>query len=209
MVGPDESCGNNEVLYVWNQEGVPGATGPQGPAGPPGGSGFPSPMELTVDFVDDVIGPAGPQGLQGEPGGPGPKGDTGDQGIQGFQGDQGIQGFQGDQGVQGPSGESWFEAQMVIRTTGSLSVPSGNSAAIVFSCPNGEFLLNGGYRHSTSPGGDVISHASYRHPPGDRWYLALRNDAGGVAHIEGYATCLLPSGAPPVPGWNSGTLIIW
>ena len=84
IIGPTESCKQNETPLAWNIVGPSGPPGPQGPAGIPGPQGGP--------------GPQGPIGLTG------PIGPTGPQGQQGVPGPQGTQGVQGPQGLQGPAG---------------------------------------------------------------------------------------------------------
>lgn len=145
IVGPGDTCKNNETLLSWNQQGIQGPQGPtgpqgpQGPAGPQGEQGATGPAGATGPQGEQgEQGPAGPQGEQGEqgPAGPqgatgatgpqgpqgeqGPVGATGPQGPAGPQGPQGNQGPTGPQGPQGPAGASATGLWAVIRADGSV-----------------------------------------------------------------------------------------
>lgn len=128
IVGPNETCRNNEQLITWNiqgpqgpaglqgPQGLPGADGAQGPAGPqglPGTDGAPGaqgpagpPGPAGPEGAQGPSGAQGPQGLPGETGPIGPAGATGPAGPAGPQGVAGPQGSAGPQGVPGPEGQA-------------------------------------------------------------------------------------------------------
>lgn len=79
IIGPNDTCANNETPLDWRIQGEPGSIGPQGPQGPVGSQG---PQGLQGETgPQGPQGPAGPQGLQGETGPQGPKGDKGNNGL--------------------------------------------------------------------------------------------------------------------------------
>jgi len=117
IVAPNAACQSNEILLVWNTQGLPGVAGPAGPIGPTGATGPQGPA-----------GPAGPQGTAGPPGAPGPIGPAGPQGPAGASGAPGPAGAPGPQGSPGPQGPAG----------GALAVSS-------FLCPDTQQVPGGGF----------------------------------------------------------------
>src|SRR5687767_15140895 len=72
IVGPNDTCKNNETAVDWDADGGTGATGPAGPTGATGPQGPAGPAGAT-----GPQGPAGPTGATGPAGANGATGATG------------------------------------------------------------------------------------------------------------------------------------
>lgn len=67
IVGPNESCTNNETPLDWNIQGIQGPPGPQGPQGEPGPQGPQGPAgvvtPITRGITANIMGPPSPDRL--------------------------------------------------------------------------------------------------------------------------------------------------
>lgn len=142
----------------------------QGPIGPAG---------------ESVVGPRGPRGEAGESitGPAGPAGKPGES-ITGPAGPQGIPGesITGPRGERGPAGELKNVTQH--EQSGDLGY-GGGSVSVTAECPEGDFVVGGGF---TSENPFVFAHTS--HAVADGWEVAATNTNGsevGVVHV--YALC--------------------
>ena len=222
VIGPNDTCQNNEHHLVWNNIGPAGPAGPQGPQGERGATGAQGPQGET-----GATGPAGPQGEQGETGatgatgatgpqgpqgeaGPagadgatGPQGPQGDVGPQGATGATGAQGPMGAPGAQGPSGPTGPQgpsgvanAEYIVGPPAVMSFPGGSPIPIVtgVTCPTGKKASGGGYTFDGPPGGlDVFASVPTGAPSSpNSWTVRGWLILAGTFRLNAYVVCVGP-----------------
>lgn len=177
MVGPTDTCNNNEVLIAWNQIGPPGPKGEKGDPGPTGAIGATGPAGPQGDKGD--TGDTGPQGPQGELG---PQGPQGEQGLPGIPGIQGEIGPQGPQGEQGPGFSGVYVRPVMVPDAGCSSVYCVGRAY----CLPGDRATGGGFS-LWDPGQEVW--VSSPDPTGTGWMVTIMRTLGGTGAFTVFVVC--------------------
>ena len=140
IVGATATCGTNETLLTWNQQGPQGIQGPAGPKGDTGATG--------------PAGTNGTNGIDGATGPTGPKGDTGATGPAGTNGTNGVSRYQRvvlANVVVATNGVPTTTATNLLPdgTTATLANSCGQACSLFAYCPSGLVPLGGGYRLRT------------------------------------------------------------